>query len=66
MKCPRLKAVGLLPVVELPHLIQEALMKEYYIGLDVHKDSVLIRAIAFTFWYRRSEKETIAINLGGI
>jgi hypothetical protein len=31
MKCPRLKAVGLLLVVELPHLIQEALMKENYI-----------------------------------
>jgi hypothetical protein len=45
MKCPRLKAVGLLPVVELPHLTQEALMKEYYIGLDVHKDSVFIAVL---------------------
>jgi transposase len=45
MKCPRLKTVGLLPVVELPHLTQEALMKEYYIGLDVHKDSMLIAVL---------------------
>jgi hypothetical protein len=30
MKCPRLRAVGLLLVVKLPYLTQEALMKEYY------------------------------------
>jgi hypothetical protein len=42
---PRLKAVGLLLVVELPHLTQEAQMKEYYIGLDVHKDSVLMAVL---------------------
>jgi hypothetical protein len=32
-------------VVELPHLTQEALMKEYYIGLDVHKDSVFMAVL---------------------
>jgi hypothetical protein len=37
--------VGLLLVVELPHLTQEALVKEYYIGLDVHKDSVLMAVL---------------------
>jgi hypothetical protein len=31
-------------VVELPHLTQEAL-KEYYIGLDVHKDSVVMAVL---------------------
>jgi transposase len=32
--------MGLLPAVELPHVTQEGLTKEYYTGLDVHKDSV--------------------------
>jgi hypothetical protein len=42
---PQLKAVGLLPVVELPDLTQEARMKEYYIGLEVHKDLVLMAVL---------------------
>jgi hypothetical protein len=56
MKCPRLKAVGLLPVVELPHLTQEVLLKKYYIGLDVHRDSVFM-AVLDEREVRPNEKE---------
>jgi hypothetical protein len=40
-------------------------MNTYYTILSRNKkgEGPESRATAFTFWYRRSEKETIAINL---